>query len=104
MKIPAGSDLFSFLSFFCFVPALRQDYTAFTVQMRIQYDCCVSVVDTRPPTAAQTDLQPRAEESLEMLCIIHAHTCSICTNTHFLVSTREKLSSHERLGKEPDLR
>lgn len=69
-----------------FVLALRQYCKGFTAQMRIQYDSSVSLVDTRPPTAAQTAFQPRAQESLEMLCIIHVHTRSICPNTHFLVS------------------
>lgn len=73
-----------------FILAVRQCGKAFTAQMRIQYDSYVRLVDTRPPTAAQTALQPRAQESLEMLCIIHAHTRSICPNTHFLVSVWRK--------------
>lgn len=68
-----------------FVSAVRQYCKAFTDQMRIQYDSYVSLVDTRPPTAAQTALQPGEQESLEMLCIIHVHTHSICSNTHFMV-------------------
>lgn len=51
--------------------------------MRIQYDSHVRRADTRPPTAAKAALQPRAQESLQMLCIIHGHTHSICPNTHF---------------------
>lgn len=68
------------------IVAARQYCNAF----RIQYDSNVARVDTRPPTATQTALQPRAQESLEMLCIIHAHTHSICPNTHFLVSVWNK--------------
>lgn len=57
----------------------------FSVQMRIQRNAPVSWADTRPPTAAQAVLKPGAQESLQMLCIIHGHTRNICPNTHFPV-------------------
>lgn len=55
-----------------FVGTLRKYCKAFVVQMRIQCDSYVSLVDTRPPTALQTALKPRAPEPLRMPCIIHA--------------------------------
>lgn len=87
-----------------FVRTVRKYRKAFMVQMRIQCDSYVSVVDTRPPTASQTALQPRAPEPLHMPCIIHAHTRSICPNAHFPVSAWKILSSHSLLDMEPDLR
>lgn len=71
---PAGSDFF--------VLAVIQYCKAFTVQKRIQCDSYVRLVDTRPPTAAQAALQPGAQESLEMLCIIYAHTLAASAQIH----------------------
>lgn len=88
--------------FLCIV-AVWKYCKAFTVQIRVQYDSHVRRVDARPPTAAQTAPQPRAQESLEMLCIIHVHTRSICPNTHFLVSVL-KICLATMLATEPDLR
>lgn len=56
------------------------------------------------PLQHETDLKPAAQESSEMLCIIHAHSRSICPNKHFLVSVWEAVRPVQMPGMQPNSR